>query len=374
MLSSMVTASGGVGRKPRVLIACSGVGHVFRGFEAASEELAGVLRHSANVMLARGGGPWLGRRGLRLPCVQRFGASARCVGLSGPSGYLLEQRSFAPSVYALARLGRFDVVHLHDPGLMNAVWHARRCLGGRFAIAFTNGGPIGPEHLGRPDLIQSVTPVDGTRLREAGFPDWRVAVVPHGIRHTVSINRTFVDGPPKALIGVGTLNDSHKGFATAIRAAAEIPQVTLRLLGQRDGETPDIEKLGHQLLGSRFSTGTVPQDQVPIALTSAEAFVLPTHHEGFCIAILEAMSAGLPCLVSDIPVLRWLVQDAAVLLPPDRPERWAAALRDLTAQRRRDLSERGRRRAADFHWDRLLGDYVSMYEKALAAREKIQAS
>jgi 1,2-diacylglycerol 3-alpha-glucosyltransferase len=359
--------------KRRILIACSGLGHIARGFENAASELARALQGRVSVTLARGGGPWLADpgAGIRLPCIQRFGPVARTLGLAGGRAYLVEQRSFAPSVYALARLGRFDVVHLYDPGLMNVLWHARKTLGGTFATVFTNGGPLSPEHLRRPDLIQSVTPVDAGRLLEAGFSSWRVDMVPHGIRLHDPGQRTFVDGPPRALIGVGTLNESHKGFQTAIRAASGLPGCTLRLLGQRDEETVGIEALGAALLGPRLSTATVAPDSVLPALLSADAFVLPTHNEGFCIAVLEAMAAGLPCVVSDIPVLRWLVGDAAVLVPPDRPELWTAALAALTAPRRRELSQAARARAVEFGLDALADRYVEMYEKAIAARHNL---
>jgi 1,2-diacylglycerol 3-alpha-glucosyltransferase len=355
----------------RVLIACSGLGHVARGFENAAGELAHALGDRVQITLARGGGSWLPGDGIRLPCVQRFGPLARTLGLSGGRAYLVEQRTFAPGVYGLARLGRFDVVHLYDPGLMNMIWHARRTMGGAFSIVFTNGGPLSPEHLHRPDLIQSVTPVDADRLLQAGFSPWRVDMVPHGTRLLAPCPRTFDDGPPKALIGVGILNDSHKGFATAIRAAAGLPGCTLRLLGQRDEETSQIEALGTAQLGERFSTATVAPGDVAPALASADAFVLPTHNEGFCIAVLEAMAAGLPCVVSDIPVLRWLVGDAAVLVPPDRPELWTAALASLTASRRRELSQAARARAAAFSLERLADSYAAMYEKAIEARHRL---
>jgi glycosyltransferase involved in cell wall biosynthesis len=252
---------------------------------------------------------------------------------------------------------------------MNALWHARRRLGGRFAILFTNGGWLSPEHLHRPDLIQALTPVDFQRLHDAGFPDWQVDMVPYGARPGEAPNRTFT-GMPKHLIGVGTLNDTSKGFATAIRAAAQVGDVTLRLLGQRDAETPAIESLGATMLGDRFSSATIPPDKVPAELAGADVFVLPTHSEGFCVAVLEAMAAGLPCVVSDIPVLRWLVADAGVCVAPDRADLWVAALRALDAATRRRLSEAARRRAAMFQWSRLVSDYLAMYKKAIAARHR----
>jgi L-malate glycosyltransferase len=140
------------------------------------------------------------------------------------------------------------------------------------------------------------------------------------------------------------------------------------LCGQRDEETSGLERLGGELLGGRFSTETLRHEQVPAALAAADAFVLPTHGEGFCIAVLEAMAAGLPCIVSDLPVLRWLVGEAGVFVPPDRPNEWAAAITGLTAERRREMSERARRRASEFFWDRLVESHLSLYDKAVQAR------
>jgi glycosyltransferase involved in cell wall biosynthesis len=268
----------------------------------------------------------------------------------------------------LARIGEVDVVHLHDPALMNMLWHARRHFGGRFAIVFTNSGPLGPEHLARPDLVHSVTPIDAKTLNDFGFSPDRVEMVPYGTGPRTPTVRDFWPDRPVKLIGVGALNDSHKGFATAIRATARLPGAHLRLLGQRDEETSSLEALGREILGSRLSMDTVAREQVHSALSDADVFVLPTHNEGFCIAVLEAMEAGIPCVVADIPVLRWLVADAAILVPPDQPERWADELMALTGDRRRDLSERARRRAASFHWERLSSSYASMYEKALEVR------
>jgi teichuronic acid biosynthesis glycosyltransferase TuaC len=44
---------------------------------------------------------------------------------------------------------------------------------------------------------------------------------------------------------------------------------------------------------------TVPHEQVPELLCAADAFVLPTHVEGSCNAIVEAMACGLPIVTSN---------------------------------------------------------------------------
>ena len=42
---------------------------------------------------------------------------------------------------------------------------------------------------------------------------------------------------------------------------------------------------------------------------ASDAFIMPSHHEGFGLAVVEAMALGVPCAVSDIPAFRELVDD-----------------------------------------------------------------
>jgi 1,2-diacylglycerol 3-alpha-glucosyltransferase len=360
--------------EPKVLLACSGLGHVQRGFESATAEMAEAFTGAVDLTVARGGGPWSLGDDVRLPCLQRRGRIATRLGLGEAAAYVWEQRSFSLSLYALARGGRFDVVHLHDGAVANAMWHARRRFGGQFAILFTNSGPFGPEHLWRPDLVQSVSPVGAEELEAVQFPEYRHATVPFGIRPIEVNERRFETGAQRRLVSVGALNDRHKGLATIIRAVASLPDVRLRLLGQPDEETPGLIDLARTLLGDRATLETVPREQIPTELAAADIFVLPTHGEGFCLAVLEALEAGIPCVVSDIPILRWLTGGAAVLVPPGRPELWAAALAALGPAQLRELSERGRERARAFHWSSLVDSYRSMYQQAVRAARTVTAA
>ena len=78
------------------------------------------------------------------------------------------------------------------------------------------------------------------------------------------------------------------------------------------------------------------------------------------------MSAGTPVLAARAPGVVEVCGDAARYVDPREPAELAAALAELAAEAplRRDLAERGRRRAAEFSWRRSARLHVEAYTLA----------
>lgn len=106
-------------------------------------------------------------------------------------------------------------------------------------------------------------------------------------------------------------------------------------------------------------------------LTHARAFVLPSHLEGFPLAPLEAMAAGLPVLLSDIPPHREILHDeldgAAGWVVPD--DGWVEALRrveEADAGMLRLMGDVGRAHVeAERSWDAAADATVAVYRRVL---------
>ncbi|MFJ9544424.1 MSMEG_0565 family glycosyltransferase [Streptomyces sp. NPDC101225] len=105
--------------------------------------------------------------------------------------------------------------------------------------------------------------------------------------------------------------------------------------------------------------GPVPDDELPSLVAAADAFAFPSRKEGFGLAAMEALAAGVPLVVRDLPVLREVFGRAACFA--DTPEELATGLgRALTI----DAPTRqtaGRELAARHTWAQAADRHVALY-------------
>lgn len=100
------------------------------------------------------------------------------------------------------------------------------------------------------------------------------------------------------------------------------------------------------------SLGYVTEPQLRWLYRHARVKVFPSLYEGFGMPALEAMSYDLPVIVSDIPVLKEVTQDAALHVPIGQPEQLAQAMARLNEDEalRRCLIDKGRQRLNVYSW------------------------
>jgi glycosyltransferase involved in cell wall biosynthesis len=198
------------------------------------------------------------------------------------------------------------------------------------------------------------------QLRSYGVATECIEVVPNGIDHE-AYSRPEVDREPGRLVTVGRLCE-RKGQADLLRAFARLheadPDVHLDVVG-KGPQRAQFQRLAGELGVADAVTfhGFVSHDEKVRLLNRATVFVFASRQEGFGLAVLEAMAAGLPVVARRLPVYREFFEDGrhGHLVAPDAFETAfgtaVAALLD-DEQEWTTISERNRSRAAQYGWDR----------------------
>ena len=114
--------------------------------------------------------------------------------------------------------------------------------------------------------------------------------------------------------------------------------------------------------------GYVDEPTLAALYRGARLFVFPSRYEGFGLPVLEAFTAGVPVVASDLPVLRELAGDAVLYAPPLDPEAWVRQVERLLddPELARTLAGAGRERAARYTWERAAELHVEVFREAAA--------
>jgi glycosyltransferase involved in cell wall biosynthesis len=106
--------------------------------------------------------------------------------------------------------------------------------------------------------------------------------------------------------------------------------------------------------GGPRALGHVPDEHLAGLYAGAEAFVLPSLHEGFGLTCLEAMACGTPVVAARAGALPETCADAARYADPNDPDEIADQVEAALADER--LRAAGPVRAAQFTWERTVGE------------------
>ncbi len=114
-------------------------------------------------------------------------------------------------------------------------------------------------------------------------------------------------------------------------------------------------------------TGVVPDDELAVAMSGADAVVSAARHEGFAIPLVDAQSMGVPVVAVAAGAIPEVCDDAAWLAQPDDLPGLAAAVLDAVTPG--DLREArvadGYRKAARWSWERSADALAASWRAAL---------
>ena len=209
-------------------------------------------------------------------------------------------------------------------------------------------------------LFWMPNPVDVDRFAP-GTPEERIR-----FRQTVGL-----DGDVPIIVFTGRLAPEKE--LLSLLGAFRLIDLPARVVLIGDGpERAALEARTAQLgLSDRvLFAGRCPPDAVQDWLKASDIFVLLSSNEGFSCSLVEAMSCGLPAIVSNIPANAQLIKNGVhgfVTVLRDEPS-IADALRRLLsdASLRRTLGAAARRSVLDrYSVDQVVDLYESLFESAL---------
>lgn len=306
-------------------------------------------------------------------------------------GALFRNPSFNFNSYLAARGMDFDIVHANGPVAALAAEKLAQEHGVPF-VATPHGMATGQPQYGavltraihalesrayvRADAVVFLSEGEKEKFgKNMGFLPAGAVVIPTGIdiwkfsspavgRAGRALRKSLKLGKAPTIAFTGRLL-AVKGVEYLLEAMAKLKDKSVVLLVAGDGpERPKLEAKARALgLGKRVRFLGQRTD-IPAILAASQVFVLPSLSEGLPISMLEAMAAGIPCVVTEIglPVTNRL---NALVVPPAKPEPLARAIDEVLASKQlaKKLVKGGSRFAERFEWKGVCERYVKIFEK-----------
>jgi glycosyltransferase involved in cell wall biosynthesis len=327
-------------------------------------------------------------------CLYRLGVLGEELRAEGFEVILHHHRSFfllMRSLYQAFRRTRPDVVHCHNAtAAIFAALPAR--LAGVKTVIVTRHGLVKPPYQLRRELkfafasrwcdwIVGVCEGTRTNLRAAPFAA-RERII-HIYNGAAPADIRAVPRPKNGftLLYVGRLAPL-KDHATLLRAVAitrtHHPDVQLWIVGDGPREF-SLRKLTDELGLNECVNFFGEQTNVSPFMLAADLFVNSSVTEGLPVSLLEAMSVGLPAVVTDVGGMGEVARlsGAVTVVPSSDPEGMARALCDA-AVRRQELPKIGQLAThcyeKYFRPERMLADYMGLYSRCTSHNQALHSA
>lgn len=174
----------------------------------------------------------------------------------------------------------------------------------------------------------------------------------------------------KYIVFLGRMDISQKGLDLLLAAYAKIaPTVRTPLLlaghGVDQGKVRELIRQWGLRGRVRLLGPTYGKEKLRL-FGQSQVFVVPSRHEGFCIAALEALASGLPIVAFDIPGLAWIPDTVSLKAKPFDVDSFARLLlravdEKVNARLRRNCGRVAKR----YSWDRVTTDYERFFRRVL---------
>jgi glycosyltransferase involved in cell wall biosynthesis len=155
------------------------------------------------------------------------------------------------------------------------------------------------------------------------------------------------------VLSVSTL-EPRKNFSGLVRAWERVaartdPDLKLVIVGGPGWrESAALSEMRPDVASGRIlHVHDLPPDELHALMRGAACFAFPSFNEGFGYSPVEALQAGAPCVVSDLPVFRWVFGDTAIFVDPYDVDSIAAGIERVLCPETGPALTRSLREAAE---------------------------
>lgn len=201
----------------------------------------------------------------------------------------------------------------------------------------------------------------------------RVVCIPNALSSSFSTrigSATAYALPERYILGIGRF-DPHKNIVRLLHAYKQARDMGLVehlvLVGGRHlpSYSRTVEKTIHALQIDTYVhiAPFIEDDDLYRVYAGARAVCYPSLHEGFGLPLLEAMYANVPVATSNTTSLPEVAGDAALFFDPHDTHAIRDALIRIATDEdlRTQLIEKGKKRVANFSWDRSAQKLLELY-------------
>ena len=201
-------------------------------------------------------------------------------------------------------------------------------------------------------------------LVDFGLPEEKITTIYPGADSLRSVPSEPEKAAPYFLC-VGAL-EQRKGQVMLVEAYQQAIQLNpdlpdLVLIGPDRGDGKTIRKMIVGCSKVRY-LDYVTDEELAAYYSRAQALFFPSYQEGFGLPLIEAMSAGLPVVCSDIPVFREIADPYAIFVAPD-PDSFCNAFLDFRTFHFPVAA--AQKKARSFTWEKAASELLDFYQKTV---------
>jgi len=232
------------------------------------------------------------------------------------------------------------------------------------------------KHIDKVKSIHVVTSSESDEMHQyLGIPYEKMTIIPHGINHNFfkpSVNKEntrkeilkqFNIPDSRYFLHVAELNWVRKNQIRIVEAYDKARKSGLKHRLIFVGKYYDkIKKRCEKVPGINF-LGWISNEHLLEFMQGADAFILPSIHEGFGMPLAESMACGVPCITSNIHAPPEVVGDSGLLVNPHNTSEISEKMLQIVNKKLlTELSQKALKQAKLFSWEENAKKILKLYQ------------